>query len=199
MGRSPPPGRFDSEVLTAPARYNFPQANIYRLKLINIPGRPGVELYPTLEIAPAQSKTDAFLAHSAIPVQFTSQDFDEVLSGSFVTKVIYLPRSRVPESRPGRRGDAHQYAARAGRQPDHRGRPARRPLSPSFGLATRIYSFPAAKCPRAALRPHTSLAAAREAHRCLWTPRPWDQYPALIPSLSNSVMTFGNCGARSTS
>ena len=36
------PGAFDSEPLTCPARYNFPQAAIYRLKLTNVPGRPGV-------------------------------------------------------------------------------------------------------------------------------------------------------------
>ena len=46
------PGAFDSEPLVCPGRYNFPQGAIYRLKLTNIPGRPGVELYPTLEVGP---------------------------------------------------------------------------------------------------------------------------------------------------
>ena len=62
-----------------PGRYNFPQGAIYRLKLSNIPGRPGVELYPTLEVGPAMPRTEAFLAHNAIPVQFTDEDFDQVL------------------------------------------------------------------------------------------------------------------------
>ena len=31
------PGRFDSQPLVLPARYNFPQGNVYRLKLANIP------------------------------------------------------------------------------------------------------------------------------------------------------------------
>lgn len=85
------PGAFDSQPLVAPGRYNFPQGAIYRLKLTNIPGRPGVELYPTIEVAPALPRSDAFLAHNAVPVQFTEEDFDQVLSGNFVTKVIYLP------------------------------------------------------------------------------------------------------------
>jgi hypothetical protein len=85
------PGRFDSEQLVAPARYNFPQGNMYRLKLANVPGRPGVELYPTLELGFAMPRTEAFLAHNAIPVEFTEEDFDQVTSGNFVTKVIYLP------------------------------------------------------------------------------------------------------------
>ena len=91
------PGAFDSEPLIVPGRYNFPQGAIYRLKLTNIPGRPGVELYPTLEIGPPTPRTDAYLAHNAIPVQFTEEDFDQVLSGNFVTKVIYLPDPEFQE------------------------------------------------------------------------------------------------------
>lgn len=82
---------YDSEPLIAPARYNFPQNAIYRLKITNIPNRPGLELYPTLEVGPALPRTEAFLAHSAIPIQFTPEDFDQVVTGNFVTKVIYLP------------------------------------------------------------------------------------------------------------
>ena len=91
------PGAFDSEPLVCPGRYNFPQGAIYRMKLTNIPGRPGVELYPTLEIGPTMPRTQAFLAHNAIPVQFTEEDFDQVLSGNFVTKVIYLPDAEFQE------------------------------------------------------------------------------------------------------
>jgi hypothetical protein len=88
---------FDGEPLVAPARYNFPQDGIYRLKITNIGGREGVELYPTLEIGPTTARTDAFLAHNAIPVQFTEEDFDQVLAGNFVTKVIYLPDPEFQE------------------------------------------------------------------------------------------------------
>jgi len=91
------PGAFDSEPLVCPGRYNFPEGAIYRLKLSNIPQRPGVELYPTLEVGPTMPRTAAFLAHNAIPVQFTPEDFDQVLSGNFVTKVIYLPDPEFQE------------------------------------------------------------------------------------------------------
>ncbi len=90
-------GMFDSQPLVCPGRYNFPQSAIYRLKLSNIAGRPGVELYPTLEVGPTMPRTEAFLAHNAIPVQFTEEDFDQVLSGNFVTKVIYLPDPEFQE------------------------------------------------------------------------------------------------------
>lgn len=91
------PGMFDSEPLICPGRYNFPQGAIYRLKLTSIPGRPGVELYPTLEVGPTMPRTDAYLAHNAIPVQLTEEDLDQVLTGNFVTKVIYLPDSEFQE------------------------------------------------------------------------------------------------------
>ena len=82
---------FGGNQLEAPGRYNFLQAAIYRLKLSDIPGRPGVDLYPTLEIVPANFKTDAFLAHSAVPVYFTEEDLDAVAGGNYLVKVIYLP------------------------------------------------------------------------------------------------------------
>src|SRR5262249_39076065 len=84
-------GGFGPQYLEAPARYNYLQASIYRLKLSDIPNRPGVELYPTLEVVPAKAKTCTFLAHSAVPVAFTEEDFDQVAAGNFVVKVIYLP------------------------------------------------------------------------------------------------------------
>ena len=90
-------GYFDSSPLVMPGRQNFTQGAIYRLKLTNLPDRPGVELYPTLEVAPVTPRTDAFLAHAPIPVQFTDEDLDHVLSGNYVTKVIYLPDPEFQE------------------------------------------------------------------------------------------------------
>jgi len=84
-------GSFGSEPLYVPGRLEFPQGGIYRMKLTNIQGREGVELYPTIEVANGNPRTAAYLAHNAIPVQFTTDDFEQVLSGNFVTKVIYLP------------------------------------------------------------------------------------------------------------
>jgi len=87
-----------STQLVVPARYNFNQGYIYRLKLSNIPGRQGISLYPTIEVAPTTPATDAYLAHNAIPIQFTAEDFDQVVDGgNFVTKVIYLPDPKYQE------------------------------------------------------------------------------------------------------
>ena len=85
------PGSFDASPLVAPGRYDFPQGAIYRLKLTDIPGREGIELYPSLEVAPVTPRTAAYLAHNAIPFQITEEDLDQVTTGNFVTKVVYLP------------------------------------------------------------------------------------------------------------
>jgi hypothetical protein len=82
---------FGPNYLEAPARYNFAQACIYRLKLSDIPNRPGLELYPTLEVVPTNARTATFLAHSAVPLAFTADDFAQAAAGNFVVKVVYLP------------------------------------------------------------------------------------------------------------
>jgi len=82
---------FTQQAITSPGRYNFAQGAIYRLKVTEIPNSPGLDLYPTLEVAPANSKTATFLAHSSVPVSITQEDLQQVTAGNFVVKVIYLP------------------------------------------------------------------------------------------------------------
>jgi len=91
-------GLFDkSPSLKVPARLNLAPGKTHRLKITNIAGREGIELYPTVEIGPTTARTDAFLAHNAIPMQFTEEDFDQALIGNFVIKVIDLPDPEFPD------------------------------------------------------------------------------------------------------
>ena len=76
----------------APVRFNFPQSNVYRIRLSGIPTLPATKnYYPTLEVYPSTPKTMTFLSHSAVPVGFTNEDFEQVNAGNLVVKVIYLP------------------------------------------------------------------------------------------------------------
>ena len=88
---------FAENQLIAPGRYNFPQSATYRLKLSDIPGRPGLELYPTLMVYPEHPTTAAYLDHNTIPIRITEKDFAQVATNNFVTKVIYLPDPRFQE------------------------------------------------------------------------------------------------------
>jgi hypothetical protein len=83
--------------LEVPARYNFSQANIYRLKLSNIPSHPGLELDPTLEIVPGNSRTSAFLKHSSVPLVLREKDLEWIMAGKSLVKIVYLPRCEREE------------------------------------------------------------------------------------------------------
>jgi hypothetical protein len=83
--------------LEVPGRYNFIQGAVYRLRISDIANHPGLELYPTIEVKVQSPKTTTFLAHSAIPLAFTEDDFEQVLAGNLVTKVIYLPDREFQE------------------------------------------------------------------------------------------------------
>ncbi len=82
---------YSTTPLFTPGRYNFAQGAIYRLKLTHIPGRPSLELYPTLEVVPTNSKTSEFLAHNSVPLEFSEDDFKQVVDRNYIVKVIYLP------------------------------------------------------------------------------------------------------------
>lgn len=90
-------GGYSQTAIETPGRYNFLQASVYRLKLSNIVGLPGLEIYPTLEVVPSNPATEAFLAHSAVPLSFTPEDFRQIAAGNYVVKVIYLPDPRYQD------------------------------------------------------------------------------------------------------
>src|SRR2546421_12916991 len=75
---------FTPTQVEVPGRYNFVQGGIYRLKLSDIPNRPALELYPSLQVVPAGPRTSTFLAHSAVPIGFTEEDFEQVTAGNLV-------------------------------------------------------------------------------------------------------------------
>ena len=83
--------RYFDDGIQVPGRYNFQQGTIYRLRLANIKSRPGLEVYPTLVVVPSNYKTEAFLAHNAVPVAFTDEEFEHITQSKELVKVVYLP------------------------------------------------------------------------------------------------------------
>lgn len=80
-----------------PNAFPFPQANIYRVKLDNIPNRGPRPFYPTIEVYPTTEKTVEFLSHSTVPLSFTDEDFEQAKVGNLVVKVIYLPDAQFQD------------------------------------------------------------------------------------------------------
>ena len=85
------PNGWNDQPLITPARYNFLQSGVYRMRLSSIANRLEKVYYPTLEVVPGQETTATYLAHSSVPVTFTDEDFEQVDSGNFLVKVVYLP------------------------------------------------------------------------------------------------------------
>lgn len=85
------PNGWNDQALITPARYNYLQGGVYRLRLSSIPNRLEKVYYPTLEVIPTQEATATYLAHSSVPITFTDEDFEQVDSNNFLVKVIYLP------------------------------------------------------------------------------------------------------------
>lgn len=90
-------GRFD-QPQQAPLRVGFLIGQVYRLRVMNIPVRRGLEVFPTIEIIDRLYAPRGQQHRFAIPVELTEQDLKLALDGKFVTRVIYLedPNTALP-------------------------------------------------------------------------------------------------------
>jgi hypothetical protein len=79
--------------IEVPGGVELEQGKTYLLKLTNIPGKPGLEVYPTLQVVPADNpRTAEFLAHGSVPLAFSDDDFKQIRASNAFVKVVYLPR-----------------------------------------------------------------------------------------------------------
>jgi len=71
---------------------------VYRLKVMNLPGAEGAELFPTLEILDRLYPPPGQERHFPIIVELHPQDIAFALEGKFITRVIYLedPQRALP-------------------------------------------------------------------------------------------------------
>jgi hypothetical protein len=90
-------GGFD-EPREVPVLVGLNIAPVYRLRVTNIPFRPGVEVYPTLEVIDRLYPPAAKILEFPIPVELTDEDLHLAANGQFVTRVIYVedPEQAIP-------------------------------------------------------------------------------------------------------
>jgi uncharacterized repeat protein (TIGR01451 family) len=75
----------------APVVVGLRPGYVYRVQLTDLPRHPGVSLYPTVEVRGMVWPPPGLnLANFAVPIVLTDEDVTRILSGSFITKVIYL-------------------------------------------------------------------------------------------------------------
>ena len=91
--RCTPDGKCDDKhAMTAPKEFTCQQGKTYRVRLKGATSaEPERAFEASVEVAPATAQTKAFLAHTSVPVAFTSDDFAHAAKGRTVVKVIYLP------------------------------------------------------------------------------------------------------------
>jgi hypothetical protein len=100
---------------------------VYRLKVTNIQGAEGQEVFPTVEVIDRTYPPRGQELRFAIPVELTLEDLRLALAGKFVTRVVYLenPRNAMPAPEDPR--EHNWFEAGPGRDPlavaDALGRP----------------------------------------------------------------------------
>ena len=81
--------------------------NVYRFKITGIPGAPGAELFPTLELIDRTYPPPGLATSFPIPINLDEVDLEEALAGRMVTRVVYLEDQQSAAPLPTRPDNPH--------------------------------------------------------------------------------------------
>ncbi|MCH7752767.1 MAG: hypothetical protein IH898_11510 [Planctomycetes bacterium] len=99
---------------------------VYRFRVTEIPGQPGLELFPTVEVVDRLHPPPGEMLRFPIPIELTREELLSAAEGRFITRVIYLedPTLAIPLDE---QDEQRWVEARPGEDPlvvaDHLGRP----------------------------------------------------------------------------
>lgn len=99
---------------------------VYRFRVTEIPGQPGLELFPTVEVVDRLHPPPGEMLRFPIPIELTREELLSAADGRFITRVIYLedPMLATPLDE---QDEQRWVEARPGEDPlvvaDHLGRP----------------------------------------------------------------------------
>jgi hypothetical protein len=119
-------GQFE-EVQQSSARVGMLLGAVYRLRVVQIPLNPSLEVYPTIELVNRLYTPRGQERRFAVPIELTQEDIELALHDKFVTRVIYLEDPDI--ATPARQDPATQswFEVRPGDDPlavaDALGRP----------------------------------------------------------------------------
>lgn len=71
--------------------------HLYRLKISNLPGLPGLEVFPTVELLDRLHPPTGREVEFAIPILITEADIRRATAGNLVTRVIYLEQPQLAQ------------------------------------------------------------------------------------------------------
>lgn len=83
------------QTFQSPAQFGVPVGHSYRLRISNVPGMPGVELFPTIEIIDRLHPPAGMKHDYPIPVHISQEDLEMALNGNLVTRVVYVEQPQI--------------------------------------------------------------------------------------------------------
>lgn len=100
---------------------------VYRMSVINIPGEPGVEVYPSIEIVDRLYPPPGEAMNFPIPIELTKEELLLAAKGRLVTRIIYVENPETATAIQGEKDHQSWFEVRAGEDPlkvaDRLGRP----------------------------------------------------------------------------
>ncbi len=84
--------------LPSPVKIGMLVGTVYRVRVTNIPNRPGEELYPTIEVIDRLCAPPGREHRFPVPIVLEQEDLLQALEGALVTRVVYLEDSRNAEA-----------------------------------------------------------------------------------------------------
>src|SRR5262249_33194540 len=101
---------------TGPVKAAMLVGSVYRFRVMNIPQRPGEEVFPTIEMINRLYPPIGEELKFPVPIEPTQEDLQLALNGKFITRVIYLEEPRAAYAR--QEDPNRQYAVEAGPRED---------------------------------------------------------------------------------
>ncbi len=101
---------------------------VYRFRVTEIPGHPGVEVFPTIEMIDRLYPPPGQSLRFPVPVELTQQELEMAADGKFITRVIYVedPKLALPVAEKAT-SETRWFDVRPGEDPlvtaDNLGRP----------------------------------------------------------------------------
>lgn len=100
---------------------------VYRFRVTEIPGQPGLEVFPTVEVVDRLCPPDGQKTRFPIPIELTQEELLSAAEGRFITRVIYLEDPALAPAIAREEQEQPWVEARPGEDPlqiaDHLGRP----------------------------------------------------------------------------
>jgi hypothetical protein len=93
----------------APALAGMLIGPVYRFRVAGMPGYPGVEIFPTVEVVDRMHPPAGREHEFPIPVDITESEIEAVLGGQMVTKVVYLEQPQTASVLEGENGTILTY------------------------------------------------------------------------------------------